>query len=121
MDNFSSYDFENYVGILKRSVRSGFKCGVKIAARSEERAIVHSLNHSDCQYPRIVYNGNGIQLTANFLFRASTRDEWFLTKHNEVVKFMKLKTNPSLVVVGMGYEYVTDVFHIRLIENDEEI
>ncbi|XP_040169468.1 uncharacterized protein LOC120903873 isoform X2 [Anopheles arabiensis] len=121
LDNFSSYDFENYLGILKRSVRSGFKCGVQIAARSEERANVHSPNHSDCQYPRIVYNGNGIQLTANFLLRASTRDEWFLTKRNEVVKFMKLNTNPSLVVVGMRYEYVTDVFHIRLIENDEEI
>ncbi|XP_052895595.1 uncharacterized protein LOC128302784 [Anopheles moucheti] len=42
LDSFSTYCFENYLGILKRSVRSGFKCGVQIAARSEERADHHS-------------------------------------------------------------------------------
>uniref|UniRef100_A0A182YMW6 DUF5641 domain-containing protein n=1 Tax=Anopheles stephensi TaxID=30069 RepID=A0A182YMW6_ANOST len=58
LDEFSTYCFENHLQIIKRSVRSGFRCGVQLAARAEERSALDvASTSSNRRYPRLTTNG----------------------------------------------------------------
>uniref|UniRef100_A0A182YSD7 Transposase domain-containing protein n=1 Tax=Anopheles stephensi TaxID=30069 RepID=A0A182YSD7_ANOST len=83
LDEFSTYCFENHLQLIKRSVRSGFRCGVQVAARAEERSAIEvASTSSNRRYPRFTTNGKGIFLSSDFVLRPLPRDEWFLTKGN---------------------------------------
>ena len=118
----STYDYENYLQILKRSSRSGFRCSVQVAARYEERSATEVAAASKKRkFLHLTRNAKGIFLESNFILNPLPRDQWLLTKGNGIIQFLGVeKSNGCFIVSGKQFECSSSLFSFALRADDPE-
>uniref|UniRef100_A0A182I5E3 Uncharacterized protein n=1 Tax=Anopheles arabiensis TaxID=7173 RepID=A0A182I5E3_ANOAR len=90
--SISTYVFENYLQFLKRLLRSGWKNleqAINRLCEMDEMNMQHASTQSNSNYPTVKQRGNvsTLNINSNFLLHNNTRNFWFLTKNDHIVKF----------------------------------
>ncbi|XP_035792854.1 uncharacterized protein LOC118467014 [Anopheles albimanus] len=116
LDEFSSYPFENHLQFLKQSVKSGTRCLEQVANRAHHFASVHQPTTCPPEsYPKLIRNGRGVEVSANFVLLPNSKDQWFLTRSGGIVQFLEVKHNTmGRVLIGKAYGTKTDLFNVLL-------
>ncbi|XP_041775780.1 uncharacterized protein LOC121594907 isoform X2 [Anopheles merus] len=120
LDDWSSYDYENFLQFIKRDVKTGSKCVEQVAGRCKLYASIN-VHHGpkEKKYPCLTIDGCGLHVTESFVLKPKFRDQWFLTKSNGIVKFLRAEISPqnSLVIVGIKYDNKENYFTATFKDN----
>lgn len=104
LSTMAAYPFENGLQRMKNLIRSGSKTLEQVINRLSE---VNSNDYyrsrqSTTKYPSITTCGSSVraELEEGFVLGTSHRNGWFLTKTNQVVRFINAVQSPSLIIHG---------------------
>ncbi|XP_049301241.1 uncharacterized protein LOC125774913 [Anopheles funestus] len=120
LDNFSAYDFENFLQFLKRCVKKGSKCLEQVAGRSKLFASINvAVSPSRKVYPCVTTDGCGLHVTASFVLKPVFNDQWILTRENNIVKFLRaeLTQQNTFIIHGIQYNNKVDYFDVNTIDD----
>ncbi|XP_053674061.1 uncharacterized protein LOC128724360, partial [Anopheles nili] len=120
LDNFSAYCFENHLQQIKRWVRSGKKFAEQVAGRSSEIATIYmTANLIAPKYPYLKTNGIGLHVAADFVLLPNFKDQFFLLKNDDVVKFLDVKASSlfSITIVGVRFLFKMALFELNFEDN----
>nr|CAI5837451.1 unnamed protein product [Callosobruchus analis] len=102
LENLSSYPFENKLGMIKKSIKSGYRPLAQIAKRILDQ---HEKPADFGPAYKKVLLKNGLCVAANL------KDQWLLTKNNEILKIHCIsKINNELIFYGSKLKKLHDFF-----------
>lgn len=111
LDNFASFKFENFLGILKRLLRSGRLPLQQGAKRLYEKFLVDlrnriAKNEKPIEHPSI----HSIKFE-NFTISHKKGDKWFLTKDKNIIEFKSVVVRDNeTFIIGRKLRNKTDLY-----------
>ncbi|XP_065080788.1 uncharacterized protein LOC135703463, partial [Ochlerotatus camptorhynchus] len=104
LSTMAAYPFENGLQRLKHLIRSGSKTLEQVINRLSELNShdYYKTHQSSKKYPSITICGESVraELEEWFVLSTSHRNAWFLTKTNQVVRFVNAIQTPTLIIYG---------------------
>lgn len=95
LDNYSAFEFESEMYVIKRMIRKNNQELAQISNRINERAsnFALKLDERNSCYPRYNSKSNTIKRfeTEHFRIDDSEKNRWILTKSNNILKFSHMK------------------------------
>lgn len=104
LSTMAAYPFENGLQRIKHLIRSGSKTLEQVINRLSEvnSHDYYNTHKSTIQYPSIKTCGDSVraELEEGFSLSTSHRNGWFLTKTNQVVRFVNATQTTSILIHG---------------------
>lgn len=118
LDNFSAFDFENYLGKLKYLIHSGKHPLQEVANRIiEQESYVAEKLRKDLEeqniYPR--YRRNKLELSSNTTLTNKHDNCWFITTDKKIIRFEKIEIiNDMPMIIGKAIVYAEDYYSLPI-------
>lgn len=118
LDQFSAFEFESFLGVLKKYILSGKHPLAEMANRVVEHVhfVVENLKkklNKQEQYPK--YSRFKLNLTSDITINNSHQNSWFLTKDKRIVRFEKIEEiDNTPKIFGKRIITTTDYFELPI-------